>query len=137
MVQTRHRGFTLIEVMIVVAILGILAAFAFTSYTSQVIRSNRADAKSALNDVSQRLQRCYTTYSAYNSDDCGVYGSLKDSGTINSGEGLYEISANVDATTYTLTATAIRSPQTNDDDCNNTEKMKLTHTGRRTPQDCW
>jgi type IV pilus assembly protein PilE len=42
----RSRGFTLIEIIVVVAIIGILAAIAFPSYQNQVRKSNRAAAKS-------------------------------------------------------------------------------------------
>ncbi|WP_304640619.1 prepilin-type N-terminal cleavage/methylation domain-containing protein, partial [Pseudomonas sp.] len=42
------RGFTLIEVMIVVVIVAILATIAYPSYTQYVIRSNRAAAQSTM-----------------------------------------------------------------------------------------
>jgi type IV pilus assembly protein PilE len=59
------RGFTLIEVMIVVAIVGILAAIAYPSYVEYVRRSERADAKAALQTAAQWLERSYTVNSAY------------------------------------------------------------------------
>ena len=137
MTQETNRGFTLIEIMIAVAIVGILASFAYSSYQDQVLRSNRADAKSALNDASQRLQRCFTLYNDYTHDDCQVHDDL-DSG-IESSDGLYEISfqGTPAATTYTLIATPIQAPQTNDTDCDGANKMTLAQTGRREPEACW
>jgi len=50
------RGFTLIEVMIVVAVIGILAAIAFPSYQSQIRKSNRAAAQAVLMDAANKQQ---------------------------------------------------------------------------------
>jgi len=51
------HGFTLIELMIVVAIIGLLAAIAYPSYTSYVTRSNRGDAMEQLNEIMSQQQR--------------------------------------------------------------------------------
>jgi type IV pilus assembly protein PilE len=53
----QHRGFTLIEILIVVAIVGILAAIAYPSYQSAMRKNNRAAAESYLGDVAQRQQQ--------------------------------------------------------------------------------
>ncbi|WP_051687412.1 type IV pilin protein [Microbulbifer sp. HZ11] len=136
----KHKGFTLIELMIVVAIIGIIAGIAYPSYMESVRKSNRADAKATLNDVAQRLQRCFTTYNAYNHASCGVATTL-DGGSISSGEGLYSISAtSLTATAFTLTAApVVGKSQAADSKCGS---LTLTNTGIRNASgsygaDCW
>lgn len=58
-------GFTLIEVMIVVAIVGILAAIAYPSYQEHVRKAKRADAQTALMELSQFMERHYTSHGRY------------------------------------------------------------------------
>ena len=59
------RGFTLIELMIVVAIVGILVAVALPAYNQSVRKSRRADAKTALLDLAQREERLNSTANYY------------------------------------------------------------------------
>ncbi|MBK1672718.1 hypothetical protein CKO35_05265 [Ectothiorhodospira shaposhnikovii] len=125
-----QRGFTLIEVMIVVVIIGILATIAYPAYTEQVQKTRRTDATSALLMAAQQLERCYTVQNSY--ENCAVRAQSDD--------GHYDIDADLDATTFTLTATpASGSPQTKDTRCT---EFTLTHTGARSAEgtlgdDCW
>lgn len=138
------KGFTLIEIMIVVAIVGILAALAWPLYVESVMRSNRAEAKTELQDLAQRLQKCYTTYGRYNApaapNKCAAFDNV-NAGFITRGKGFYKITiaagASADlSSSYVMTAEAIKAPQTQDTagGCN---KLTLSHTGAKTPIDCW
>lgn len=60
-----HYGFTLIEMMIVVAIIGILAAIAYPAYSEHVRRSKRSDATAALMQASQFMQRGYAAQNTF------------------------------------------------------------------------
>lgn len=61
----RQAGYTLIELMIVVAIVGILAAIAIPSYNEQVSKSRRVDAQAALSGLAQAMERHYTENGSY------------------------------------------------------------------------
>lgn len=109
--RMRSNGFTLIELMIVVAIIGILAAIAYPAYTSQIMKTQRTDAKDALLAAAHNLERCYTEYNAYNNAACPAVPAT-------SNEGYYSITVSaLSASGYTLTATPISGAVVNDAEC--------------------
>ena len=61
----KNTGFTLIELMIVVAIVGILAGIAYPSYQDSVRKSRRADAKAALMGFANAMERHFTVKNTY------------------------------------------------------------------------
>lgn len=63
--RTKQVGFTLIELMIVVAIVGILSAIAYPSYTEYVRRGHRAEARTGLLQAQQWLERAATAQGVY------------------------------------------------------------------------
>jgi len=69
MSPNRHkRGFTLIELMIVVVIVAILAAVAYPSYRNYILKGNRASAQAFLMDAAQRQQQFFLDNRAYAPD---------------------------------------------------------------------
>lgn len=120
----RETGFTLIELMIVVAVIAILAAIAYPNYQKHVHDTRRTDAKAALMGTAQRFERCYSSALAYDKGDCE---SVAD-GLGASPEGFYTLKVeNLGATSYTLVATAT-GVQTADEDC---RTFSLNQTGAR------
>ncbi|MXS85997.1 type IV pilin protein [Nitrosomonas sp. HPC101] len=63
--HTGNSGFTLIEMMVVVAIIGILAAIAYPSYQEYVRRANRTEARGILLEMAQLLERNFTEANSY------------------------------------------------------------------------
>jgi type IV pilus assembly protein PilE len=92
---TSVRGFTLIELMIVVAIIGVIAAIAFPSYTRYVERTQFNDGRTGLLAAAQLMERCYVTGMTYVGCNVGD----------RSPEEFYTIAV-TDRTTRTFTLTA-------------------------------
>jgi type IV pilus assembly protein PilE len=67
MKQDQIEGFTLIELMIVVAIVAIIAAVALPSYQSQIQTTRRGAAAGCLLEIAQQMERRYTSSLTYNS----------------------------------------------------------------------
>lgn len=65
---TNKQGFTLIEILIVIAILGIIATFAFPAYQKQMESARRAEGIALLNQVMQAQERDYVDSRTYQTD---------------------------------------------------------------------
>lgn len=129
--EKNRSGFTLIELMMVVAVIAILAAVAYPAYTEQVKRAHRSDIAGVLSEQAQRLERYYSQQGTYS-----------NAPGLSAGNGHYRITATLNSQDFTLIASATGAMMSSDK-CGG---FSLTHTGARanpgaaaglTLRDCW
>ena len=131
----RHRtsaGFTLVELMIVVAIIGILAAIALPSYNRYVRESRRIDGQSALHQLALAQEKYRSTNATYAS-------SVTALGIGNqSPDGHYTLSVSTaTATGFSATATAKTPSQQADTGCTSLTLTVSSGVMTTGPAGCW
>ncbi len=136
-----QRGFTLIEVMIVVAVIAILASIALPSYQESIRKSRRADAKSALLAASQAMEKYYTERQTYLSATLGA--NSTDVYRTTSPDNFYTLSftATPTASAYSIEAAPRTGTSQTADKCGT---FTITQTGAKgvtggslTAAECW
>jgi len=128
-------GFTLIEMMIVVALVAVLAAIVLPSYQDSVRKARRTDARGALTSIAQLMERLNTEKNSYASATLG--NAATDLYKATSENNFYTLAlSNLGAATYTITATPSGSQAV--DACGN---YTLDQAGTRgsvlTVDKCW
>jgi len=131
---TKTRGFTLIELMIVIAILAIIVAVGYPSYMEHVKKSRRAEGMGQLLELADRMERAYSDSGTYPTVISEVYVATTDGGFYT----LSIVSAN--NVSFTVSAAPTSLGRQNDDKC---ETFTLTSLGQKSVSDsslnshCW
>ena len=144
--NAKSRGFTLIELVIVVVVIGVLAAIAIPSYRQYVLRSHRVEATTALLALAAAQEKFYLQNDTYAANDAltdappdglGVADFDGDAEGVQTENGWYTISIDDGANTETYTARAVAAgEQAVDSDC---ATFTLSATGAKTAtkDKCW
>ncbi|WP_027484826.1 MULTISPECIES: type IV pilin protein [Rhodanobacter] len=129
----RAGGFTLIELMIVVAIIAILAAIALPAYTSYITKTKRVAAEGCLSEHANYMERYYTTNLSYTG---AALPGLDCASLQRTGANYQYAVASASTAAYSVTATPINAQLTRDTMCGT---LSLNQTGTRGPSTagCW
>lgn len=136
--MNKQKGFTLIELMIVVAIVGIISAIAYPSYEQYVIRSKRNEAMAALTNAVQAMERYRAANFSYEVND-GLATIFATTVPVDGGAAYYNLTLTSSATTYTITATPTGSMAGRDNVNGQAGVLSIDQSGTRSwgNKACW
>jgi type IV pilus assembly protein PilE len=128
----KNRGFTLIEILVVLVVIGILAAIAIPSYQNQLIRGTRSAAQSVMADIANKEQFYLQSFRSYTTD----YTQLGIAALPSEVSNFYAITITNDMTqtppTFVITATPTAGTRQASDGA-----ITLDSTGTKSPAAKW
>lgn len=131
--RARSAGFTLVELMIVVAIATILALIAIPAYNQQIRESRRTEARTAVLELASREEKYYSTANVYATLPAQLGYSTDANATFPQSTGAYyqiDVTVPADGQSFLITASPpAGSPQLSDTQCTS---FSVTQTGVET-----
>jgi type IV pilus assembly protein PilE len=129
----RINGFSLVELLVVVAILGIVTSIAYPSYVDNVVKSNRSEALREVLRIANLQEQYYVDSRKYTAlmTDLGL-----SADPFITESGYYSIDATVSDATFVVTASALGTQATRDSACTT---LQINEVGQKTATstDCW
>jgi type IV pilus assembly protein PilE len=129
-------GFTLAELLIVMAVLAILSTLAYAIYLPQVLKSHRNDVQADMSAMAQQFERCRTRSNAYN--ECGLVSTYNNQF---SDSERYQFEVSAGQREFSIRAVPQSTGSQNRDKC---QTLTLNHLGIRDTtadgldaSDCW
>ena len=122
------KGFTLVELMIVVAIVAILVALALPNYTRYIFKANRGEAQQLLLNWANNEEIWRASHTTY-ADETGIAVPTHDKYTFTV--------TNETATTFTLTADPIGRQAKDRERGVDCDPLTLDQSNTKTPTECW
>jgi type IV pilus assembly protein PilE len=127
----RSAGFTLTELLVVVAIIAVLVAIGYPSYRDHIRKSARVAAQQELLELSAMQEKIYLNSNAFTSKLTNAYDGSSNGGLGKTSgrttDGRYTLALTATAQSYTLTATPVAGSQQDGDGA-----FQLASTGTRT-----
>lgn len=131
----KQKGFTLIELMLVVAVVGVLMGIAYPSYQNHVLKTKRSDCKAGLMRTADLQERYYLRNNSYASTQTELFGSAAQQ---LSQEGVCElVVTSGDANAFVMTANALGTQVVDAVGAVSCKALTLNQAGTKTPTECW